>query len=398
MSKRANNSGSIVKSQRDGWLVKLTLDDGRRLVRKPKTQTWRAANDLLRQLLAEQQRGTLGAVELTLAEWVPRWLASLSTKGRRNRTLELYEERLRIHVLPSLGRLKLRRITPAHLERLYQELLVSGNHRRGAEGSPLAPRTVLSVHGVIYGCLQSALRQRPPLVTENVAALVEKPEPRKYQARTLSLEEARTLLTAIADHQHGPFWTLLLDTGCRFGEAAAVAWSDVDLERGLVRIRRAVVRKRTAQGWRLTIQETKTESGKRVAALSPIGVAALRVQRARVAERRLGIGERWQDLGLCFPSQRGTPLREAHVNRAWHRMLRAAGLEVDGGVPLRMHGLRHSRAGLTLDNRIGTLQEVSRQLGHANTAITDQVYSGQLADALRTMADRWGQLLETREG
>jgi integrase len=390
-AKRANNSGSIVRSARDGWLVKLTLDDGRRLVRKPKVQTWRAANDLLKQLLAEQQRGTLGAVELTLAEWVPRWLASLSTKGRRNRTLELYEERLRLHVLPTLGRLKLRRITPAHLERLYQEMLVSGSHRRGAEGSPLAPRTVQHIHTVLSSCLKAALRQRPPLLAENVASLVEAPQPRKYVAARLTVPQVKLLLDALAEHQHGPFWSVLLDLGCRFGEAAALCWPDVDLDNGLVLIHQAVVRIRTPRGWRLSIQPVKTEAGRRLAALSPVGVAALRAQRPIALARRMAA--EWRGYDLCFPSRRGTPLRESHVNEAWHTLLDAAGLP-----QVRQHDLRHARAGLTLSNRLGTLQEVSRQLGHANTSITDITYSGDLAEALRTMADQWGRLLETREG
>jgi integrase len=237
--------------------------------------------------------------------------------------------------------------------------------------------------------LKSARRQRPPLVEENVCERVEPPAPRKYRARTLSVDELRTLLLAIATHQHGPLWTFIADTGCRFGEAAGQTWRAVNLEQGVAAIAQAAVRVKTADGWRLSLQETQSEAGHRLAALSRIGVAALTAQRARVAAMRLAAGADWQDLDLVFATRRGTPLRETHVNRAWHRMLKANGLP-----RLRMHDLRHTKCTLMVDELSEELMIVHRTLGHTSPAITAGIYVGKVPKALRRAADRFGALLE----
>jgi hypothetical protein len=73
------------------------------------------------------------------------------------------DERDETNLLPHLGRIPLRSLTPMHLERLYDHLLTAGARK----GGPLAPKTVLNVHQIVRKALGDAMRKG--LVIRNVA-------------------------------------------------------------------------------------------------------------------------------------------------------------------------------------------------------------------------------------
>jgi integrase len=178
------------------------------------------------------------------------------------------------------------------------------------------------VHQVLHQILKLAGRRH--LVGRIVTDDVDPPKRQKYRARPLKAAEETTLLRAIRDHRHGPLWTFLLGAGVRFGEAAGLTWAVVDLDAGTAEIRQAVTRHRQDGKVRLAIDAVKTDAGNRVVALPSWAVAALRAQRARVAELRLLAGTLWEDRDLVFPNRHGKPLAENHVLVTWHRAIEAA--------------------------------------------------------------------------
>jgi hypothetical protein len=129
---------------------------------------------------------------------------------------------------------------------------------------------------------------------------------------------------------------------------------------------------------------TKSPAGERSIALDPATVAALKAHRARQLEERLACGEAWRDHGLVFTREDGTPLRPTQLTRMFARLARGAGLP-----NLTLHGLRHTYATASL--RAGVpVKVVSERLGHANTAITSDLYQHVLkamdAEAANTVA------------
>ena len=99
------------------------------------------------------------------------------------------------------------------------------------------------------------LAKRRKLVGRIVTEFVDPPKAVKYEARPLSIDEAKHLLRSIGDHRHGPFWTVLLGLGCRFGEAAGLRWPEVDLIAGTVRFRKAVNRRKIDGKLRITLDD-----------------------------------------------------------------------------------------------------------------------------------------------
>jgi integrase len=145
--------------------------------------------------------------------------------------------------------------------------------------------------------------------------------------------------------------------------------------------------------WTLVIEEVKTEAGRREWALTRRALAAVEVQLERNELSHQIAGDRWTDRGLVFPNSLGGPLRESHVNEAWHELLASIGLEAEGKPPIRMHDLRHSK-GTLMANEGEDLVVIQRTLGHAKSSITADLYVGKVPKALRSAADRWDALLD----
>lgn len=380
--KRANGEGSTYRLADGTWMVVITDPEGRRIRRKPQKQTQAGADQLLRQLLKQRDEGALTSGSVTMAAFVGEYLAAAKSRNVRPRTIEAYREKLEKHVLPTLGRIWLDKLRSAQVQKLYGDKLDAG----------LSPSTIGMIHQVLHSLMKLAKRRK--LVGYVVTDDVDPPKRAKYQARSLTLAEARAVLKGVGDHRHGSLWTFILGTGCRFGEAAGLAWADVDFDEGLASIRQQVTRERRDGHVELVIRPIKTDAGYRQAPLAPWVIAALKAQRARVAELRLVAGQRWADNDLVFPNRDGGPLAENHILVSWHRALERIKLPDGKGIPrIRMHDLRHTKGTLMIDEG-EELVVVQRTLGHARQSITADLYVGKVPKALRRAADRFGELLD----
>ena len=362
--RRANADGSVFFWKGRGWYAAVTGPDGRRIQRKAPKQTAAGAEALLRRLLRQRDAGELTRGQVTLAQFKEEWLRAVKLRGCRPRTLDSYREKIEAHVEPTLGRVRLDKLTAGQLEKLYARKLEAG----------LSLASVRMIHGNLHNLLKLDKRRR--LVGQVVTELVDPPKVPKCAARTLSIAELGTLFRAIAGHRRGPFWRFIAETGAGFGEAAGLRRSDVDLEARIARIR-----------------TSKTEASLRDCHLTRRAVAALEAQARLVDELRLVAGDGWSEQGLVFPNARGGPLRENHVLAEWHRALEAIGLEGEGMRPVRMHDLRHSK-GTLMANAGEDVVVIQRTLGHAQVGMTADRYIGNVPKALRKAADRWDALLD----
>ena len=194
----------------------------------------------------------------------------------------------------------------------------------------------------------------------------------------MSAEQIATLLGAIEGHRHQWLWTTMLATGMRFGEAAALRWSDVDLDARLVHVRHTLGVPNRGP----IFAEPRTTKARRLVPLPHIAVDALTRQRSQVEWDRAAAGERWQDLDLVFPSPSGRPLSQAHVLDRFHRVLAQAGLP-----KRRMHDLRHTYAIrlFALGQHPRAVQDL---LGHSRFEITMNLYTASVPEVLREAASR----------
>ena len=90
------------------------------------------------------------------------------------------------------------------------------------------------------------------------------------EAAHLTTAQVADLLRAAEGTRYAPLFALLVHTGLRRGEALALRWADVDLEKGLLRVRGTLARVQR----RLVVSEPKTAKSKRSV---PISAPAERV-------------------------------------------------------------------------------------------------------------------------
>lgn len=293
------------------------------------------------------------------------WLESVKPTIRMT-TWQRYEQFVRTHVLPTLGKVSLVKLNGQHLQHLYAKKLEEG----------LSTTTVHHLHMMLHKALGRAVRLG--LTHRNVSDLVDPPRMRHHQMAALNETQARQLLAAATGERLEALYVLALATGMRQGELLALKWRDVDLERCSLQVRATIQRTRVG----FVISEPKTAYSRRHIALPKTVIEALRRHRARQHEERLALGEAWEDNDLVFANEVGRPFEAGNIlRRSFSPLLAKAGLP-----HMRFHDLRHTAATLLLGRGINP-KIVSEMLGHASIQITLGLYSHVLPHMQQQAAD-----------
>src|SRR5512133_4122845 len=116
--KTPNGGGSITHRPDGRYEVRVTLPDGRRLSRYADTPT--AASVLLRGLLADVDKGRyIDGPSQTVERFITTWLNDVARHTVRESTFASYQDVARLHIIPTIGAVKLGKLSPQHLQRLY---------------------------------------------------------------------------------------------------------------------------------------------------------------------------------------------------------------------------------------------------------------------------------------
>ncbi|CCG02024.1 Integrase [Blastococcus saxobsidens DD2] len=383
MAGRASNGESTIYQDADGrWhgyvSVGFTLTgkpDRRHVTGKTRAVVVAKVRDLER----KRDAGTINAVSTpTVADWLEHWLTTIAPRRVRQRTLESYESAVRKHLVPGLGRHRLDRLRPEHLDQLYTALLDAG----------YSPATVLRHHRILSRALTVAMQRGH--VARNVAGLVDPPAQRASDIATaLDLGEARAVLHAAAGVRNCARWTVALALGLRQSEALALQWKDIDLLTGTLTVRRSIHRVR---GGGLIYEEPKTRRSQRTLALPMPLVGELHRHKAAQLGERMLAGSEWQDEDLVFAQPNGRPIDKKTDYDDWTRLLQAAGVR-----HVRLHDGRHTAATLLLSENVHP-RVVMELLGHSQMRTTMDIYSHVMPALAREAADRMGTLLLPGKG
>jgi integrase len=144
----------------------------------------------------------------------------------------------------------------------------------------------------------------------------------------------------------------------------------VDLEAGMLQVRRTLSEARSGR----IFEALKSGKGRQIR-LTRKATEALRAHRRAQLEERMKLAGLWQDQGLVFPSQVGTPLSARNLQRHFKSLLERAGMPKS----VWFHDLRHTCATLLLRQGVNP-KFVQELLGHADISLTLNVYSHVLPD------------------
>lgn len=314
------------------------------------------AEKWLRGALARRDRGEpLEDPDIAFATLFEEWMGS---KKRKPRTMEIYRDNFKYYIEPAFATARISSITSRDIQKW-----VNGMVKDDYDSD-----TIRLAYGVFRTCVKYALDHE--MLLKSPLAAVELPKKEKRKANVLQPDEALKALDACQIEPMGIFAAFLLWAGTRPNEACALQWKDVDWEKGSVEIRRNVVR---LHGNKWEFSTPKTMSGNRSFTLPASFMAQLREHRQAQLARRLKLGRDWYDYDLVFTNEVGEPLTPSAYRFLWKKILTKAGLPEER-TKMRAYDARHTMATLLLLQRTPT-KVISARLGHASTAITEDVYS-----------------------
>jgi integrase len=359
MGKRANGEGSVYRRKSDGkWVGSLTLETGKRKVFYGRTQ--KEVLDKLKVALYEQQQEMLiVAPKQTVEQFLTDWLENTQRRSVRPRTYERYEELMRLHVIPALGKYQLQKLSAQRLQSFYT--------KKQDEG--FSTTTVAHIHNVLHKALEAAVKWN--LIPKNVCDLVSPPRKRRFEIQPLTVEQVHKLLDVAKGHYMEALFNLALATGMRRGELMGLKWQDIDFTTGTLQVRRILSRVPTKMPGKGYVEaEPKTQKSRRSIVIAPFALEALSQHRTRQLEAKLKAGPFWQDHDYVFCTSIGT-----HLNPTRDILDQLKLLLKKAGLPnIRFHDLRHSAATLLLSMGVHpkVVQEI---LGHSQISMTLDVYS-----------------------
>ena len=310
----------------------------------------REAQSYLTRKLRERDLGRdLEGAKITLNEYLDRWLETAVGPRVRPKTFQDYQGMLHRYVRTVLGERVLAALRPLDLQAMYQQMIERG----------LSARTVRYAHVVVKSAMQQAVRWR--LLLDNPADGLKIPQQQRNEMRSLTVNQARTLLNAVEGTRHGPVIAVALTTGMRPSEYLGLKWQDIDWARQTISVVRSI--QRLNGKW--CFSDTKRSRSRRPIKLQSWIIALLRDLQTKASA---------QDLypeahDLIFRTPSGQPINADYLAKHFRSILDIAGLP-----RLRLYDLRHSAATIALAAGVSP-KVVSEQLGHASTAFTLDTYT-----------------------
>jgi integrase len=276
-------------------------------------------------------------------------------------THEMYEQHIRLHIVPRVGHVRLSALTALHVEDLRDGLL------RDGVGPAMTKKVLVTVRSV----LNYAVRVK--LAPANVALAVETPKVARYIPTVWTPDQVSAFLKVAAADRYDALYHVAVDSGCRLGELLALRWPDFDPAAGTLTVTKALSDRKGG----VRVKDAKTAKGRRSVALS-FSLAAL----ARHRER-MRLEGRDVDAGLVFCDTRGGRVRRWNLRkRNYLPTLKRAGVPT-----VRFHDLRHCCASLMLAAGVDC-KVVSERLGHATPGFTANTYQHVLPGLQRAAAER----------
>jgi integrase len=368
--RRGRGEGSIYQRESDGrWVATIPLESyggkrRRKTVYGKTEKEVRTKRKVLERAIEKGQDPTVKST--TVKRWLEEWLRDHKEHdGTRETTLRSYRWLIDRHLVPTLGHLRLDKVTPGQIQAVLNEKMQGG----------LASATVRQMRAVLRVALADA--ERFGYIASNPAAKVRGPKVPQYRCRVVSPAEVKRLLDATKADRLYALWVLLAALGLRRGEALGLMWADIDLDEGVLRVQRNLQRINGV----LQFCDTKSVTSKRVLAMPPGLVKTLNAHRTTQQLERLALGPAWPGTDLVFTSTKGTPLEPRTVNRLWQATRERVGLS---GV--RLQDLRHATASLLVAQ--GTHPKVVMEvLGHSQISLTMNTYAHVMPTALHGAAE-----------
>ena len=298
--------------------------------------------------------------DMPFGEWIDFWYQYFSSPKLRPTTQATYENRIYGHIIPSIGKIPLSKLTQNDLQQFYAKLKRTGRKVNvELKGTGVSDRMVRSCHALCRSSLEKAVEEG--LITRNPSIGCKLPPKKNGEMKVLTQNEIVRLLNQAYDEGYYEMFLLELTTGMRRGEILGLKWRDLNLETGELNIKRQL----TTKG----ISVPKTKSSIRTILLPPDMLDLLRDMKKTAK----------YDWIFPSPVKEGEPRNPTAITKRFRIMLERAHCK-----HVRFHDLRHTFATMALENGMD-VKTLSAMIGHVSSETTLNIYS-HVTDTMRAQA------------
>lgn len=317
--------------------------------------------DAMSAALLEEQRLLEGIEQgpISLKSYMELWLAEYKEGTIRKNTLELHKYSINKHILPYFKNVLLLDVKPI----MYQKFL------NNMSSENYSKRTIEIVHGTMYGAFERAIKLGKIIKNPCDGAIIRGKE-KIDEIKFINSEGIPLFLTEA--HKYGYiywiFFKVLIETGLRKGEAAALRWTDIDLKAKTITITKTL--DFTAKNNQDLFGDPKTYNSRRTITISNTLANDLHFHKKYQNQNKLALAEQYyHDLNLVLCRNDGNFMPKSTLFNAFARILKRSDLP-----KISIHCLRHTHAVLLLESG-ATMKYIQERLGHGSAQITADVYA-----------------------
>ena len=236
---------------------------------------------------------------------------------------------------------------------------------------PLSDKTILEHHRLISMIM--AMAEKELLVPYNPAAKATPPKVSKKEADYFQPEEVAEIVKALQDVpiKWKAMSYILIDTGCRRGELMGLQWHCVDLDKGIMMIKQALLYTKDKGVY---VGPPKT-GRPRAVCLAPETIEVLKKWKAEQLRTKIRHADIWQDTGFIFTKDDGAAMHPDSITDWLNKFSDANDLP-----HIHPHAFRHTVASILISSGIDPVT-TANELGHADANTTQAIYAHQIARA-----------------
>ena len=303
------------------------------------------------------------------------WYETYVEPRLREKTKAYYRNYIDNHIIPSLGKIPLEKLTTIQIQKFYNDLQKNGRVQRyqhiELKDKGLSVRVVRGIHTLLSNCLEQAVTER--LILVNPAKGCRLPKLEKKEMKILPQEKIGPYLMEADKRGLLAAFYLELTTGLRRCELLALLWTDLDVDNRTISVTKQVNR----INGKLVVSQPKTQNSIRTLAIPQQAVDLL------VAEH-----QKHPSNPYLFPSPKTGTMFDPDSFRHTHDKI----LKTIGAEHIRFHDLRHTFATLSLKSGVD-VKTLSGALGHYSAGFTLSTYTHATAEMKRDAAETIGNII-----
>ena len=290
--------------------------------------------------------------KMTVQDYLSQYIENIRPSSEKT-TIYGYEQILKNHIYPALGKYPLQELKPMQIQAYYTDKTNEGK---------LSQNTLRKHHDLLKAAFKMAVQQE--IMVRNPCDHVKPPKNTKAKIQFYSVEQLKTLLEKVRGDRLELIVVLAAFLGLRREEICGLQWKNVDFEKSTLTIDQAI----TMAGSQRIEKTTKSFSSIRELYIPESVMECLKREKERQEKLRELAGIEPED-DLVVVMADGKKYRPNYISELFTKFIE------DNDLPkITLHGLRHTFA--TIANSLGgQLYDISKAMGHSNTSVTSGVYT-----------------------